>query len=87
MASEGVHALLQHASKNIHKQKATFCFASTYTKKDSGQQEPQTTKQPSVPISSGQSEMESMSSELSQQGVKQAPIIRFLHENKEWRSA
>ena len=69
--------LLQHASKNIHKQKATFCFASTHTKKDSEQHEPQTTEQSSVPSSSGQSEMGSMSSEVSQQGTKQASIKDF----------
>ena len=40
VSSGGVDALLQHASKNIHKQKATFCFASTHTKKDSEQHEP-----------------------------------------------
>ena len=77
MASGGVHALLKHASKNIHKQKATFHFASTYTKKDSEQHESQTTEQPSVPSSSGQCEMESMSSEVSQQGAKQASIKDF----------
>ena len=37
VASGGVHALLQNASKNIHKQKATFHFATTHTKKDSEQ--------------------------------------------------
>ena len=77
MASGGVHALLQHVNKNIHKQKANFYFASAHTKKDSEQHEPQTTEQPSVPSSSGQSEMESMSSEASQQGAKQASIKDF----------
>ena len=57
VASGRVHVLLQHANKNIHKQKATFHFASTHTKKDSEQHEPQTTEQPSVPSSSGQIEM------------------------------
>ena len=66
MASGGDHALLQHASKNIHKQKATFRFASTHTKKDSEQHEPQTIEQPSVPSLSGQSEMGHMSSQVSQ---------------------
>ena len=69
--------MLQQASKNIHKQKATSGFASTHTKKDSEQHEPQRTEQPSVPSSSGQSEMESMSSEVSQQGAKQASIKDF----------
>ena len=72
MASGGVHALLQHVSKNIHKQKATFHFASTHTKKDSEQHDPQTTEPPSVSSSSGQHEVENMSSEISQQGAKQA---------------
>ena len=66
--------------------KATFCFASTHTKKDSGQHEPQTTEQPSVPHSSGQSEMGGMSSEVSQQGAKQASIKDFFMRT-EWRSA
>ena len=47
--------LCTHASKNIHKQKATFHFASTHTKKDSEQHDPQTTEQPSGASSSGQS--------------------------------
>ena len=80
--SGGVHALVQHASKNIHKQKATFHFASTHTKKDSEQHESQTTEEPSVPSSSGQSEMGSMSSEVSQQGAKQASIKDFFMRTK-----
>ena len=81
-ASGGVHAFLQHASKNIHKQKAMFHFASTHTKKDSEQHEPQTTEQPSIPSSSGQSEIESMSFEASQQGSKQTSIKDFFIRTK-----
>ena len=76
VVSGGVYVLLQHASKNIHKQKADFHFASTLTKKDSEQHEPQTTDQPSVPSSSGKGDMEGMSSEVSQ-GAKQTSIKDF----------
>ena len=62
--------------------KQTFHFASTHTKKDSEQHEPQTTEQSSVLSSSGQSEMESMSSEVSQQGAKQASIKDFFMRTK-----
>ena len=79
VTSGGVHTLLQHASKNIHKQKATFHFASTHAKKDSEQQ---TTEQLSVPRSSGQSEMESLSFEVSEQGAKQASIKDFFIRTK-----
>ena len=48
---------------------------------DSEQHEPQTTEQPSVPSSSGQSEMESMSSEVSQV-AKQASIKDFFMRTK-----
>ena len=46
------------------------------------QHEPQTTEQPSVPSSSGQSEMGSMSSEVSQQCAKQASIKDFFMRTK-----
>ena len=82
LASGRIHALLQHPIKNIHKQKATFHFASTHTKKNSEQHEPQSTEQSSVPSSSGQSEMESMSSKVSQQGAKPASIKDFFMRTK-----